>query len=99
MSLAHFWRMIDLSLAVLSLQDGNAVWASCMAFCVSEVEHLGTSPIISPLAGLSTLIFSPESLSIHFPPIKQVSLKSALFFSSIFTSSYLCILLNYFINF
>ena len=70
--------MIDLSLAVLFLHIGKAACASLIACIVSGVEHFGTFLIISPLAGLSTSIFSPELLSIHLPPTKQFSLKSYL---------------------
>ena len=79
----HFFKIIDLSLAVVFFQVWKAVLAFSIAFLVSETEHFGTLPIISREAGLFTSRVSPEELSTHSPFIKHFCLKSDLLFNSI----------------
>src|SRR4030095_5581781 len=55
------------SFAVFLRQAGSARSAASIAARVSAAPHLGTVPMISAVAGLSTLIVAPDRASVHAP--------------------------------
>src|SRR5690554_6152941 len=65
------------SAAVFARQDRNACSAWAMARAVSWALKLGTRPMMSPVAGLSTVSVSPLSASSQSPPTKLRSLNSS----------------------
>src|SRR5204862_332381 len=69
-------RMAARSLAVFLLQAGKARLAASMAWRVSAALSFGTVPMISPVAGLSTLSDWPEAAWTHCPLTEEASRKS-----------------------
>src|SRR5210317_1699017 len=76
----HFLRILDLSLADLDFHSGQAWLAASIAFFVSSLPHLGTVPIFSKVAGLLTVIVSPDLELTHSPLTKHLSLNSLKLF-------------------
>jgi hypothetical protein len=54
-------------LAVFFRHAGSAFSAASMAVRVSAAPHFGTVPMISPVAGLSTLIVALDFAFTHAP--------------------------------
>ena len=67
--------------AVKARQAGQAALAASMACRVSAAPQSGTSPIVSPLAGLMTAKVVPFSASFQFWPIFPVDRSRSGFFN------------------
>ena len=55
---------------VVSSHSGSAAFAASTARSTSACVPLGTSAIVSPVAGFSTSIVPPSTASTHLPPTK-----------------------------
>ncbi len=67
---ASLCRSSERSFGVESSHSGSAFLAASTARSTSSALQLGTSAIVSPVAGLITSIVSPEAASTHSPPTK-----------------------------
>src|SRR5438876_3584646 len=67
---ASFKSSSERSPGVVSSHSGNAFFAACTARSTSSADELGTSAMVSPVAGFRTSIVSPLEASSHSPPTR-----------------------------
>src|SRR5438034_1308981 len=67
---ASFKSSSERSPGVVSSHSGSAFFAACTARSTSSADELGTSAIVSPVAGFRTSMVSPPQASTHSPPMK-----------------------------